>query len=541
MEAYSLDIKTPAITNTHSHFSTAYTERSGRQVKEHLRQKMAKMRELGDDFKRSDLLKTPKGTRDFGPEQMAIREKVISIIVEAFKRHGAVTIDTPVFELKEILTGNYGEEGSKLIYDLADQGGEKCSLRYDLTVPFARYLAENKILNFKRYQIAKVYRRDQPVMTKGRYREFYQCDFDIAGPGELMIQESECLKVVTEILTAMDIGEFEIRVNHRSLLKGIFSDCGIPSDSFKTVCSSIDKLDKQPWCEIRKELIDDKGIESEAVDKLNWFMELKEKNPNWSDSDLLDNITKRPSGTDQSNGDIIKAVDELRLLVEYSQLFNFSKNMIIFPSLARGLDYYTGVIYEVIMKEFSFPNSNANLQQLKDENMDNSLQEPSVTLGSVAAGGRYDDLVGIFSKFGKGKKSDVPCVGVSFGIERLFTIMEMKSKAHSNLNIRVSPTDVYVATVKPADKSRMLKERIGICVQLWDAGIRAEMSYKSNPKLLDQIQFCERNSIPWMVLFGDEELKNNCVKLRDIVAKEDKDVPIQKLVATIKEKLALKN
>ncbi|CAG8746480.1 21484_t:CDS:2, partial [Gigaspora rosea] len=157
-------------------------------------------------------LKTPKGTRDYNEKEMAIREKVFSTIVSVFKKHGAVTIDTPVFELKEILSGKYGED-SKLIYDLDDQGGEKCSLRYDLTVPFARFLAMNgsQYQNIKRYQIAKVYRRDQPAMTKGRMREFYQCDFDIAGVYDPMIADSEVVKIMCECLTALDIGEYIVK------------------------------------------------------------------------------------------------------------------------------------------------------------------------------------------------------------------------------------------------------------------------------------------------------------------------------------------
>jgi histidyl-tRNA synthetase len=157
-------------------------------------------------------LKTPKGTTDYGPFEMAIREKVFNIITEVYKRHGAVTIDTPVFELKEVLSGKYGED-SKLIYDLKDQGGELCSLRYDLTVPFARFIAMNKdYKQIKRYHIAKVYRRDNPAMTKGRFREFYQCDYDIAGEYDPMIPDAECLRVMVEVLSEVDIGKFKIKV-----------------------------------------------------------------------------------------------------------------------------------------------------------------------------------------------------------------------------------------------------------------------------------------------------------------------------------------
>lgn len=190
-------------------------------------------------------LKTPKGTKDYTDKEMAIREHVFSTITNVFKRHGAVTIDTPVFELKEILSGKYGED-SKLIYDLEDQGGEKCALRYDLTVPFARFLAMNGTTyqNMKRYHIAKVYRRDQPAMTKGRMREFYQCDFDIAGTYEPMVPDAEVLRIVVEVLTSLDIGSFVIKVNHRKILDGIFSVCGVPDAKIRPISSAVDKMDK---------------------------------------------------------------------------------------------------------------------------------------------------------------------------------------------------------------------------------------------------------------------------------------------------------
>jgi histidyl-tRNA synthetase len=158
---------------------------------------------------------------------MAVRRKVIETVSEVFRKHGAVEIDTPAFELKDVLMGKYGED-SKLIYDLDDQGGEKCSLRYDLTVPFARYMANNSnIKKIKRFHIGKVYRRDQPIMTKGRFREFYQCDFDIAGKYDPMIPDAEVLVVMQEILEAVGITEFKVKVNHRKILEAMVETAGI--------------------------------------------------------------------------------------------------------------------------------------------------------------------------------------------------------------------------------------------------------------------------------------------------------------------------
>merc|ERR1711963_1112996 len=230
--------------------------------------------ELGDEPASSGgkmILKTAKGTRDFQPDQMAIREKVLELVKSVFERHDAETIDTPVFELKEVLTGKYGED-SKLIYDLKDQGGEILALRYDLTVPFARYVAMNKVEKIKRYQIAKVYRRDQPSISRGRYREFYQCDFDIAGTYDPMVADAECVKIVKDILRSMEVGKFQIKVNHRQILDGIFEVCGVAPDMFRTICSSVDKLDKSPWEEVKKEMVEEKDLDPGKADKIGEYV-----------------------------------------------------------------------------------------------------------------------------------------------------------------------------------------------------------------------------------------------------------------------------
>lgn len=188
--------------------------------------------------------KIPKGTCDMDPPQMAIRRIAINEISSIFRKHGAVEIDTPVFELRETLMGKYGEN-SKLIYDLQDQGGEQLSLRYDLTVPFARYVAvKGNITNMKRLHIAKVYRRDQPQIKKGRFREFYQCDYDIVGKYGMMIPDAECVIILNEIFSTLNIGKVSIKVNHRKLLDAMVEISGAPIQKFKAICSSIDKLDK---------------------------------------------------------------------------------------------------------------------------------------------------------------------------------------------------------------------------------------------------------------------------------------------------------
>uniref|UniRef100_A0A0K0E1K2 histidine--tRNA ligase n=1 Tax=Strongyloides stercoralis TaxID=6248 RepID=A0A0K0E1K2_STRER len=492
-----------------------------------VKEKVAKMLErkalLGDGGKVKFTLKTPKGTRDYNPQAMTIREKVLNLVTNVFKTHGGETIDTPVFELKEILMGKYGDEGGKLVFDLADQGGELCSLRYDLTVPFARYLAQNKITNIKRYQIAKVYRRDQPYMTKGRYREFYQCDFDIAGQYDSMIPESECIKIIDDVLAKLDIGSYEIRINHRLLLEGIFEICGAPSSEFKNVCSSIDKLDKQPWDEVKEELVKVKFINEDVVNKLEKYVRLREQNPSLSRLELLEWFENDEVAS--KNEKIKTAIDEMKLMFEYSECFGVSDSAVFEPSLARGLDYYTGLIYEAIIFESSY--------FVKSEECDE--EESNARIGSVAAGGRYDELVGMFLQSAsndKKIKNNVPCVGVSFGIERLFTLMEMKYKS-TGAPMRTNETEVFVATAQKG----LLKERMNLCKELWGSDIKAEMVYKKNPKLLTQLQYCEEKAIPYALIVGQREIEEGVVKIRNVVSREETDVKLDDLTKKLKELL----
>jgi hypothetical protein len=219
--------------------------------------------------------KVAKGVRDSDPITMCIKNKVFNFIKETYRKHGAVEIDTPIFELKETLMGKYGDEGAKLIYDLKDQGGELLSLRYDLTVPFARYCALNNVTKMKRFHIGKVYRRDQPNFNKGRYREFHQCDIDLAGPSGTMIADSEILSIVNEIMTGFKIPNFKIKVSDRRLLAAIIEVSGANMDRFAAICSSIDKLDKQPWSEVAVELIEEKGVPADVVDKIGPIVQHK--------------------------------------------------------------------------------------------------------------------------------------------------------------------------------------------------------------------------------------------------------------------------
>ncbi|XP_073834054.1 histidine--tRNA ligase isoform X2 [Musca autumnalis] len=453
-------------------------------------------------------LKTPKGTRDYGPQQMMLRQNVLNKIVGVFKKHGGEAIDTPVFELKDVLTGKYGED-SKLIYDLKDQGGEILALRYDLTVPLARYLAMNKISSLKRYHIAKVYRRDNPAMTRGRYREFYQCDFDIAGSFDPMLPDAECIKIMSEVLDTLDIGDYVIKLNHRQLLDGMFEACGVPADKFRTICSAVDKLDKSPWSEVRREMTEEKGLDAAAADQIGEYVQLN------GGSELVEKLLADPKL--KAVPAALKGLEGMQLLMKYCNSMGLANKISFDLSLARGLDYYTGVIYECVLK-----------QEPKIVANGAAAAEEQGTVGSVAAGGRYDNLVGMFDPKGK----QVPCVGVSIGVERIFSVIEAKTAA-SGVKQRTNDIEVYVASAHKG----LHEKRLSILNDLWNQGIKAEHSYKLNPKLLAQLQHCEEQQIPLAVVFGDSELEKGIVKLREVTTRKEDEIPVAELANEIKKRL----
>jgi histidyl-tRNA synthetase len=436
--------------------------------------------------------KTPLGMVDHDPEEMALREAVLERIKEIFKRHGAVQIETPVAELKETLTGKYGED-SKLIYDLADQGGEMLALRYDLTVPFARYCAEHGVKQIKRYHIARVYRRDRPVVTKGRFREFYQCDIDIrTEPGTFvpMLPDAECIKIACEILGELELGRFLIKVNNRKVLDGMFEVCGVPADKFRTICSAVDKLDKLEWAEVKCEMVEEKGLDPAVADRIGEYV----KHASVGGEATLQYL--QADEKMMANKRAREGIDEMAKLIAFCKLFRCAHQISFDLSLARGLDYYTGVIYEAVMV--------------------------GQDVGSVAGGGRYDYLVSMFSKK---KNKAAPCVGVSIGIERLFAIVKRQREAAARAGagagagvfgaIRENPCDVLVCS---AGKN-LVEPRMAACAELWEAGVRAEMIQKANPKFLTQVQYAERNRIPHIVIIGEGELAEGIVKVRDTVTK----------------------
>ncbi|XP_027697204.1 probable histidine--tRNA ligase, mitochondrial isoform X1 [Vombatus ursinus] len=455
-----------------------------------------------DKEKSSFVIKTPKGTRDLGPQQMIIREKILTAVISCFKRHGAKGLDTPAFELKEVLMEKYGED-SRLIYELKDQGGELLALRYDLTVPFARYLATNKIKKMKCYHIGKVWRRESPSITQGRYREFCQCDFDIAGHFDPMIPDAECLKIIYEILNALQLGDFLIKVNDRRILDGMFAVCGVPDNKFQLISASVDKLGKMSWKDVRQEMVGKIGLAPEVADCIGVYIQQH------GGVSLVEQLLQDPKLS--QNKQALEGLGDLKLLFEYLTLFGITEKISFDLSLARGLDYYTGVIYEAVL-----------LQTPARQG-----EEP-LGVGSVAAGGRYDGLVGMFDP--KGRK--VPCVGLSIGVERIFSIVEQRMEATEK--IQVTETQVLVA----AAQKNFLKERMKLIAELWDAGIKAEMLYKKNPSFLTQLHYCEETGIPLVAIIGEQELKDGVIKLRSVASREEVDIKREYIVTEIQRRMS---
>lgn len=331
-------------------------------------------------------------------------------------------------------------------------------------------------------------------MNKGRFREFYQCDFDIAGDYAPMIPDAEVLSVVQEILTDLEIGQFTVKVNNRKFLDAMVELAGCERRKFKTICSSIDKLDKEPWEKVKKELINQKGLTEEMTDKLYRFVQFKGKP--W---DLLNEL--KSAKVFEGHEVAEKTLEEMELLFTYLEGMGSLDNVLFDFSLARGLDYYTGLIYEVVLT--------------------------GSDRGSIAGGGRYDGLVGMFS----GK--NIPAVGVSVGIERIFAILE--KKAEEEKKIRATKTQILIAQVG----KNLTTERMKILGELWKADICAETMYLDNPKPAKQLDFAFDNGIPLIMWIGEDEISRGVVKVKSLSFHEEYFINRTEMVAKVKELIAL--
>lgn len=412
-------------------------------------------------------LRTPKGTKDLNPQDSAFYNEIISRVQSIFEQHGAVNINTPIIELKDVLCNKYGED-SKLIYDLKDQGGDICALRYDLTVPFARYLATNKTAKIKRYQVGQVFRRDQPSIAKGRLREFTQCDFDIAGSYLPMLADAEVICVANRCIKSLNLGGHKIKINNRMVLNSIVKIAKIDSSKFAAVCSAIDKMDKLPWKDISSELLT-KGVDELQIEVIKRYVSIS------GTSEVLE-VLKNDAIYLEEDGKT--GIDDLILLDSYLRSFGVEDANYIFDlSLARGLDYYTGVIFEVVLDKF------------KD-------------IGSIAAGGRYDNLVSSIFPDTQKASNDVPCVGFSVGITRISSVFRPTEA-------RISKTKVFVGS----SGSLLTSERLQVLRKLWEHKIPAETFYIKKNNFANLLTQVKKIGAPYFLIVGESELKNNTVNL----------------------------
>ncbi|KAF6039351.1 hypothetical protein EB796_002315 [Bugula neritina] len=332
-------------------------------------------------------------------------------------------------------------------------------------------------------------------MTKGRYREFFQCDFDIAGTYDAMIPDVECVRIVYEILSKLDVGNFAVKVNHRQILDGMFRVCGVPSDKFRSICSSVDKLDKLPWEEVKQEMVNEKGLDDAAADRIGEYVKLS------GGMDLIE--TLKQDSQMMADKDCVSGISDMETLLEYCDLYGVQDKVVFDLSLARGLDYYTGVIYEAVLKGVQ-------------------IDGEEVSVGSVAGGGRYDGLVGMFD-------SKSMCLLPTVNGSSLFLSRRMPSlPLKSDLGTLRSTWCLLTRSCAGEDETG--DHVVGL-------NIKTEHSYKKNPKILVQLQECESAGIPLAVVIGGNEIERGVVKLRDVELREEVEVSRDDLLSEIRKRL----
>ena len=445
----------------------------------------------------------PKGTRDFGPEEMAKRNYIFNTIKDVYALYGFQQIETPAMETLQTLMGKYGEEGDKLLFKILNSGDylskvsdeelhERNSLhlaaslcekglRYDLTVPFARYVVMHRDelqLPFKRYQIQSVWRADRP--QKGRYREFYQCDADIVGSDSLL-NEIELMQIVDTVFTQFGI-KVQIKINNRKILAGIAEIIGEP-DKIVDITVAIDKLDKIGLDHVNAELKAN-GISDEAIEKLQPIISLEGSN------EAKLNVI---AGVLQGSETGLKGIEEIKFILDTLQSTGLNNEIQLDLTLARGLNYYTGAIFEV-------------------KALDTSI-------GSITGGGRYDNLTGIFGMPG------LSGVGISFGADRIYDVLNTL-----NLYPKEATNATQVLFINFGEKETTYC--LPFVSQLRKAGIRTEL-FPDKAKMKKQMGYANAKHIPFVVLAGENEINEGKLTLKDMQTGEQTLVTIEELTTTV--------
>ena len=445
----------------------------------------------------------PQGTRDFGPDTVRKRNYIFNTIRNVFELYGFQPLETPAMENIETLMGKYGEEGDKLIFKILNNGLDNTdkekqiredfekvlhgknvkgiterALKYDLTIPFARYIAMNHsqlTFPFKRYQIQPVWRADRP--QRGRYREFYQCDADVVGSNSLL-NEVELALIYHEVFTGLKITGYELRINHRKILTALAEICG-GADKMMDITIAIDKLDKIGLEKVKEEL-SQRGLNEEQITIIEKYLAVSGNN----EEKIIQ--VKKLLG-ENINGK--RGVKELEYVL--SQLITHNSQLSLDFTLARGLNYYTGIIFE-------------------------AKAPAEVKIGSIGGGGRYDDLTGLFGV------PNIPGVGISFGVDRIYDVME---------ELKLFPVDVHISTqvlffnLGEAES----KAAFGLMQQLRQKAIRCEL-YHETSKLDKQFKYAEKKNIPYVIIIGEKELKENTCNIKNLSTAQQQTITTGDLV-----------
>ncbi len=441
----------------------------------------------------------PKGTRDFEAPQIFKRDYIVDTIRHSYQKYGFLPLETPALEQLSTLTGKYGEEGDRLLFSVLNSGDFLAGvdsqikdykalaphiaakgLRYDLTVPLVRHVAMNKdkiIFPFKRYQIQPVWRADRP--QKGRYREFYQCDIDVVGTSSLLC-EAEILVMIHEVLFKLGIKDFSIHINHRTVLESLAALVGAANHE-ETLCVALDKLDKVGKDKVLAEL-KSKGFAPDALARLTFLFDLPATH---ADRWLL--LTKELGPTQVGMQDIQKILD-------YVHALGLADPYIIFdPTLARGLSYYTGTIFEVKIKDADW--------------------------GSLGGGGRYDGLTNIFGMTG------ISGVGFSFGLDRLYAVLETLDLLPSAIGCA---TQILLTNLTHVSEMASLKT----LAMLRDNNIRSEI-YPVTTKLKKQLQYAHKKNIPFVAIIGEEEHTAGVISLKNMQTGEQQQYTLAQLLPVL--------
>lgn len=447
----------------------------------------------------------PKGTRDFGPVEMSRRNLIFDTIRSVFRLYGYRQIETPAMENLSTLLGKYGDEGDRLLFrvlnsgdflqqaggvslnnisaqDLAPLISEK-GLRYDLTVPFARFVVQHRneiSFPFRRFQIQPVWRADKP--QKGRYREFYQCDADVVGSDSLF-NEYELIRIIDEVFGRLGIAS-EIRINNRKILSGIASFIG-EEERITEITTAIDKIDKIGLEAVKREL-NDRGISAEAVGKLEPILTLSGDNIEKL-SGLESLLARSPVG--------LQGISEMREIFSYLESSPVKSHVVMDLTLARGLNYYTGAIIEVKAED--------------------------VSIGSICGGGRYDDLTGIFGLPG------VSGVGISFGADRIYDVMNA-------LQLFTGDIDVNSRVMLVNFGGEEERFAISLLEEIRAAGIPAEL-YPESARIKKQMTFANSISVPWVIMAGEEERESGAVTLKNMITGEQEKISVSDVIKRLKE------